>query len=198
MICYFVSNQNSPYYQSNVFTRILHFVQKNTKKCNMKQANNKLSLTFENVNTIGKAIVQFYKDMAAWPVRRGATNMQLLFADLDATNDGIPDTSAIPAPWNAITAANRISLEFNLVNNANNYPRAQVIEGVSWNGPYLSSVRPDPWGNPYMVNAQWLWDTTTIRNVYVLSAGPARPASVETPFNGVFPAGSDDIVFRIQ
>ncbi len=150
-----------------------------------------------DVNTIGKAIVQFHQDMADWPVKKGATSMQLLFADIDNDNNGIPDTSTIPASWNTITAANRLSLDYNLVNNTNNYSRTQVIEGISWNGPYLSGIRPDPWGNPYMVNAQWLWDPAG-GNVYVLSAGPQRPASVETPFNGSPPANSDDIVFRIQ
>lgn len=152
-----------------------------------------------DVNTIGKAIVQFHQDMGKWPVERvsGGSNMSLLFADTDIDSNGVPDTSTIPAIWNTIPAANCLSLYHNLVNNVNAYSSIQVTESISWNGPYLSSVPPDPWGNPYLVNAQWLW-TAGGGNVYVLSPGPRRPAHVETPFNGTPPADSDDIVFRIQ
>jgi len=56
MICYFVSNQDSPYYQSPAFTQVLQYVQKNPGKCKLKERNNRLSLVFENVASVKGAI----------------------------------------------------------------------------------------------------------------------------------------------
>ena len=52
LVAYFISKQNSPYYQTEIFKRILNFEQKNPHKCKMKEANNKLTLVIENVKTI--------------------------------------------------------------------------------------------------------------------------------------------------
>jgi transcription-repair coupling factor (superfamily II helicase) len=52
MTAYFIQDQESPYYQSEVFTRILRFVQANPKRCRMKEAREKLSMTFLNVNSV--------------------------------------------------------------------------------------------------------------------------------------------------
>jgi len=56
MICYFVSNQESPYYQTALFGKIIQFVQHNHKKCSMQEKNDKLSLRYAGVNSIEKAI----------------------------------------------------------------------------------------------------------------------------------------------
>lgn len=56
LICYFVTNQDSPYYQSPVFTKVLQYVQQNPNKCKLKEHNNKLSLIFEHVSSIEKSI----------------------------------------------------------------------------------------------------------------------------------------------
>ncbi|MGQ8338086.1 transcription-repair coupling factor [Sunxiuqinia sp. A32] len=55
MICYFISDQQSPYYQSPVFGKILQFVQTNPSKCRMKEKKDKLSLSFERVKSISVA-----------------------------------------------------------------------------------------------------------------------------------------------
>lgn len=55
MTGYFIPKQDSPYYQSEAFTRVLKFVQTN-RQVKMKENNNKLTLTFENVGTIKSAI----------------------------------------------------------------------------------------------------------------------------------------------
>lgn len=57
LICYFVSNQQSPYYQSEVFTQVLKFVQINSRTARMKEANNKLTLTFDQIKSIAEALV---------------------------------------------------------------------------------------------------------------------------------------------
>lgn len=56
LIGYFISNQDSPYYQSATFTNVLKFVQANPYTCKMKERNDKLTLVFENVASIEKAI----------------------------------------------------------------------------------------------------------------------------------------------
>lgn len=53
---YFVSNQESPFYQSEKFTTVLRFVQHNPTLCKMKEAREKLSLTFLNIDTVSKAL----------------------------------------------------------------------------------------------------------------------------------------------
>jgi transcription-repair coupling factor (superfamily II helicase) len=56
MVGYFIPNQNSPYYQSENFTKVLKFVQQNSKFCKMKETNGKLTLSFENIICIDDAI----------------------------------------------------------------------------------------------------------------------------------------------
>ena len=60
MIGYFVSDQQSPYYQTATFTRVLQFVQQNSTICQMKEKETKqglrLLLTFENIHSVGKAL----------------------------------------------------------------------------------------------------------------------------------------------
>ena len=60
MTCYFISDQRSPYYQSPAFTKILQYVQKNPGKCRMKEKQDKLSLSLENIKTVvaAKAILE--------------------------------------------------------------------------------------------------------------------------------------------
>jgi transcription-repair coupling factor (superfamily II helicase) len=60
MICYFVSDQQSSYYQSGRFSQVLQFVQTQSKLCAMKEKQTpnglRLLLTFENVKSINKAL----------------------------------------------------------------------------------------------------------------------------------------------
>ncbi len=56
LVGYFIQNQNSPYYQSETFTKVLKFVQTNARICKMKEHNGKLSLSFENIRSIDDAI----------------------------------------------------------------------------------------------------------------------------------------------
>lgn len=55
MICYFISDQKSPYYQSPAFTKVLQYIQKNAGKCRMKEKEGKLSLRFDQVESIAAA-----------------------------------------------------------------------------------------------------------------------------------------------
>ena len=60
LIGYFIGDQQSEYYNSKQFRRVLQFVQQNGSICKMKEKETKnglrLLLTFENVNSIDKAL----------------------------------------------------------------------------------------------------------------------------------------------
>lgn len=60
MICYFVSDQDSAFYQSTNFRKVLLFVQQHANICKMKEKQTKqglrLLLTFEHVKSIKKAL----------------------------------------------------------------------------------------------------------------------------------------------
>jgi len=53
---YFISKQDSPYYQSEKFTQVLRFVQQNPSLCRIREAKDKLTLTFFNVETVEDAL----------------------------------------------------------------------------------------------------------------------------------------------
>jgi transcription-repair coupling factor (superfamily II helicase) len=54
-IGYFVGNPTSHFYQSEVFSKILKYVQKNAHKCRMKQEKTRLSITIKNIETVQEA-----------------------------------------------------------------------------------------------------------------------------------------------
>lgn len=56
MIIYFVSNQESSYYQSEIFNNILKYVQMKPLNCAMKEKTTRLSLTVMNIQRVKNAI----------------------------------------------------------------------------------------------------------------------------------------------
>ncbi len=55
MICYFIADQKSDYYQSPIFSKVLHYLQHHPDKCRMKEKQDKLSLSFDHIKTISAA-----------------------------------------------------------------------------------------------------------------------------------------------
>ena len=55
MLCYFIKNQESTFFQSNIFGNILNKVQQYQSIVSMKEKNNKLMLTFDNVKSVANA-----------------------------------------------------------------------------------------------------------------------------------------------
>ena len=55
MSLFLVSNPESPYYQSDAFDRLLHFVQKHPRACNLRDHNGKRSIVIKNVPTVETA-----------------------------------------------------------------------------------------------------------------------------------------------
>ena len=60
LIGYFITDQQSGFYQSNAFTKVLKFVQTHPKSCKMKEKQTRnglrLLLTFDNITTVDKAL----------------------------------------------------------------------------------------------------------------------------------------------
>ncbi len=61
-IGYFISNQQSEYYNSDTFKKVLQFVQSNGRLCGLKETGHKLSLTIKNVRDI-KQVFEYLKQM---------------------------------------------------------------------------------------------------------------------------------------
>ena len=57
MTMFFVSNPNSPYYQSQAFDSILNYIASNPRRCNIRENNGKRSLVVNDVKTVEDAIV---------------------------------------------------------------------------------------------------------------------------------------------
>jgi len=56
LICYFIANQESPYYQSGRFQGVLEFIKNNPSRGQMKEKNSKLLMSFSGVSEINEAI----------------------------------------------------------------------------------------------------------------------------------------------
>jgi transcription-repair coupling factor (superfamily II helicase) len=56
MYFYFVSRDDSPYYQSEAFGRILHYVSNNPRQCNFREASGKRSVVISEVPTVAAAL----------------------------------------------------------------------------------------------------------------------------------------------
>ncbi|HPL07030.1 MAG TPA: hypothetical protein PLW96_07265, partial [Bacteroidales bacterium] len=55
MICHFVSNPKSSFYQSSCFDRILNYVQQHYKKTRLREQQGKRSLLIEQVGSVKEA-----------------------------------------------------------------------------------------------------------------------------------------------
>ena len=65
MICYYISKQDSPYYQSDTFTQMLRLVQSNKTGIKMYEKNHSLRLSVEHITSVSKAIA-FLKSISTY------------------------------------------------------------------------------------------------------------------------------------
>ena len=56
MYLYFVSNPNSPYYQSEAFGHLLDYIGRNTRRCNLREQNGKRSMIITDVPSVKEAV----------------------------------------------------------------------------------------------------------------------------------------------
>lgn len=53
---YFIASQQSPYFESDAFRRVLTFVQSNPRRTNLKEVKNSLRISIDGVNSIDEAV----------------------------------------------------------------------------------------------------------------------------------------------
>ncbi len=166
---------------------------------NMNDA--RISRAKDDVQTLGKMMLQARDDMGIWTtVNRNNQNSALL---IGTSPD--PDASAIPLSNTGISSWNRTPMEsfwWELVNVNNSYKKIDTNPHnlPSWKGAYLTEIKLDPWGNPYLSNVAYLSNGSTpdnTRKVWIISAGTNN--LMDTNFEGTaLQTGGDDIGFAIQ
>jgi transcription-repair coupling factor (superfamily II helicase) len=68
MIGYFVSNSQSKYYDSPMFTQVLKYVQSNPKDCKMSEKNDRLRLLYSNVMNMDQAFARLGEIVTSTPL----------------------------------------------------------------------------------------------------------------------------------
>jgi hypothetical protein len=124
-----------------------------------------------------------------------ARRMTLLVGDGDIAEVGLS------TDWTSTTTPQNVDfLEEHLVLNSFNggsaYPTAFA---PTWRGAYMNApIDPDPWGNRYGVNVQWLGGGAGGSNdVVVHSSGPDE--AVDTAHTGnPLAAGNDDLIVLVE
>ncbi|MGL5262737.1 MAG: transcription-repair coupling factor [Bacteroides sp.] len=66
MQLFFVSNMNSPYYQSEMFGKMINYMMRNTRRCDLREKNGKRSLLVKQVGSVKEA-VSILKEILASP-----------------------------------------------------------------------------------------------------------------------------------
>ena len=56
MFLYFVSNPDSPYYQSETFGRVLDYLTKNVRRCNLREVKGKRSMVVSEISSVNDAL----------------------------------------------------------------------------------------------------------------------------------------------
>ena len=56
MSLFFVSNPDSPYYQSPVFGKVIEYLTQNPRQCNIREMKGKRSMVVMDVRTVGEAV----------------------------------------------------------------------------------------------------------------------------------------------
>jgi len=146
-----------------------------------------------DVKTIAAAVQVFNKDMKDWPIwetntkRKSATTP---YATLAAGDGDVPTaTETIPTPTG--------SIDDQLMTNVPVYP---ITGGSKWRGPYLETVKADPWGNKYYIDVKGLQPANIggTTPAYVVSAGPNKKIDTTYTAGPTVTPLVDDIVFRIK
>ena len=157
----------------------------------------KVAKARNEVQVIGGAMTNFYKDTGTWPNHNPATGA-VVATVLLYTGTTTPAAAFFGAAtgWTA-AGAGWNSLDTHLVTNGHTYP---ATGDARWAGPYAITLPVDPWGRPYVINAANFTSLTTPPTpIWVLSAGPngVINTSIATTAAATV-TGGDDIGFRVR
>jgi hypothetical protein len=124
----------------------------------------------------------------------GGATVEMLVGDGD-----IPVSAIGATIWdNVVNPAAGTQVDFlerHLVTNTPGGAGAYTTAGATpWRGAYINApIDPDPWGNRYAVNVNFLRAATT-NDTFVLSTGPDEEINTGFTQNGAVPGGDDIIV----
>ena len=65
---FFVSNPDSPFYQSKAFGKVIDYMMKYTRRCDLREQNNKRSMVVKDVTTVEEAVAVL-QEIVALPVK---------------------------------------------------------------------------------------------------------------------------------
>lgn len=159
----------------------------------------KLTRARSDVNAIKQATIALLNDtQARGLVRDGSAPLgaqqvvDLLVSDGDIPSLGRDGDAA----WLRKVDFSAVDfMEYHLCTNRPGGAAGHAYE--QWNGAYLAApIGPDPWGNRYMINSQYLASGNRY-DVVVISAGPDEEIDSAFTQDG-FLAGDDDIVSLIS
>lgn len=163
----------------------------------------RLARAVEDATAIKTAITNFLIEFTSFtPFTStgvtGGDTIEMLVSDGD-----IPVTAVGATTWDdtvtcCAAAVDVDFLERHLVTNA--LPAGAYTTGgaTPWRGAYITApIDPDPWGNRYAVNVEYLRTVPTSNDVWVLSAGPDEEIDTAYAVNGATP-GDDDIIAVIR
>ena len=71
MRCYFINRPDSPYFESDIFKRVLEYIQKHTNKARLKQAGKHFLLVVDDMRTMGD-LLQFLQRMSNFVFERSS------------------------------------------------------------------------------------------------------------------------------
>jgi prepilin-type N-terminal cleavage/methylation domain-containing protein len=151
----------------------------------------KIAKARNEVQVIGGAMTNFYKDTGMWPSRNAAGGAVTVLY----TGSTTPATAAIftanpPVTPPVVNWGGQVApLDNSLLSNGNGNAYAPNGD-MMWRGPYAGSALPaDPWGKPYVVNV------AATGSIWVLSPGPNGKVQTAPTDNVV---AGDDIGFRVR
>jgi len=162
----------------------------------------RLTAAAKDTQSIATAIVNFHIDARPyWPAY--STNANFTNKNPDVyileTKDGNVPTATNNGYW--ISSFKHDTLENQLLLNNPDYPT------TAWKGPYLGTIKEDPWGYRYYVSIGSLWDGSwgaagaDPAQAWVISAGPN--GNIDTDPKGPLnsdptPSPGDDIGFLVS
>ena len=138
----------------------------------------------------------------------GAGNATTNEVDMLVSDGDIPPLGAGHANWlNPVSQSGAMAVDFLENHIVKNIPYAGAIPLTNlpyatggWHGAYINGpLDPDPWGNRYMVNTEWLEGTVAERrnDTFVLTAGPNELTDTQWTMDGAV-AGDDDMIVIVR
>ncbi len=171
----------------------------------------KISKAQNETETIATAVLNYYKDVGAWPYTNAngpsGNGIGRVISSTRVPTGAGPAAATGAANWGSNGTTKQLG-DYLFYNNADDDRGTSGANQANqdwpttgrgaWKGPYLDSYEiRDPWGNAYVINARYFpagqYNGSIVQKVFVLSAGPN--GMWETGFSDAESAniGGDDI-----